>query len=147
MTTDQNMPKRLRIIRNNLGISQSELAKLVGVEPPVISHYETGQRTPSLQVFRKLCHHLNVTAEFLFADDPIPHGHACPFCGEYVQDVKEDERGQFFTECRSCLARGPLATDKTDAVLAGRSRGNANEITAPGFNKLDEQEQLSGTAG
>jgi predicted nucleotidyltransferase/DNA-binding XRE family transcriptional regulator len=44
----------LREARTRAGLTQSELAKAAGVAQSVISAYETGNRTPSLPMLRKL---------------------------------------------------------------------------------------------
>ena len=41
--------------RNRLGLSQSEAADRIGIQPAAVSHFETGIRRPSLNNFIKIC--------------------------------------------------------------------------------------------
>ncbi len=56
---------RLRSARLRREMSQAELAEKAGLVPSWISHFEAGRRLPSLEVFRKLCIALGVTADSL----------------------------------------------------------------------------------
>ena len=51
----------VRAVRKKLGVSQSQLAKLVGVAPNSVARWERGDRTP-IGLYRKL-------VEKLLADD------------------------------------------------------------------------------
>lgn len=53
-------PEKLRKTRELRKLSQSELAERCGLQPAVISHFETGKREPSLTSFTKLCEGLRV---------------------------------------------------------------------------------------
>ena len=57
--------KRVRELRNNLGISQEELADLAGLDRTYITSVECGKRNISIVNIEKLAKALNVTlAEF-----------------------------------------------------------------------------------
>lgn len=62
---------RLREIRESKGLSQGELAKMAGLKPASISHFETGQRSPSFANLRKLADALSTTIDFLMGRDEI----------------------------------------------------------------------------
>ena len=55
----------VRDLRNQKGLSQSQLAKQVGVTASTIALYETGDRLPSLQRLIDLSRALGVTTDFL----------------------------------------------------------------------------------
>lgn len=57
--------KRLAQVRDLVGLSQKELATLVGMEPSMISHFEGGKREPSLENFIRIAKALNVSADML----------------------------------------------------------------------------------
>lgn len=57
--------ENLKILREEKGISQTELAKRLGVNKSLISAYENQERLPSLNVLSKLAYHFNVSMEFL----------------------------------------------------------------------------------
>lgn len=56
---------RLRQLRKDRKLTQKELANLIGVKNSVISFYEVGERTPSLEVLIKLSKALHVSTDVL----------------------------------------------------------------------------------
>jgi transcriptional regulator with XRE-family HTH domain len=57
--------KRLKALRLEKGLSQSELGRLVSLKSQTISHYETGYRSPSVVTINHLCEIFNVTSDYL----------------------------------------------------------------------------------
>ena len=58
--------KKARLIA---GLSQSDLAKKVGVSTGAISQWETGQSQPKAKRLKKLAEELNTTVDKLLADE------------------------------------------------------------------------------
>jgi transcriptional regulator with XRE-family HTH domain len=56
---------RLKQTRESREWSQSDLAKKAGLQAAAISHFETGQRSPSFENLRKLSDALSVSIDFL----------------------------------------------------------------------------------
>jgi len=70
-----SLGERIHIARRRKGLSQQELAELVGVKPNTISRLEIGKvRRTDTDTLTKLCRALDVTPSFLLAlddaDDP-----------------------------------------------------------------------------
>ena len=61
-TDIMNFAKNLIKARNNLGISQVELAKRLCIGQSAIANYEAGIRNPSLKELEKIAKALNTTA-------------------------------------------------------------------------------------
>ena len=57
------MGQRLREARINAGLTQTELARIIGVKPAEISQYESDKRTPRWNVFIKMLDVLNISAD------------------------------------------------------------------------------------
>jgi transcriptional regulator with XRE-family HTH domain len=57
--------ERLKQARTNKGVSQSQLAKAIGVHVTNISRYERGENRPTSDVLTKLANELEVTSDFL----------------------------------------------------------------------------------
>ena len=57
--------ERIRILREEKGISQAELAKRLGVNRSIVSAYENQTRLPSIQMLSKLSYLFNVSMEYL----------------------------------------------------------------------------------
>ena len=55
--------KSLRELRNDLDVTQEEVADYVGVANATISQYESGARTPSLNTAKKIASYFNVPVE------------------------------------------------------------------------------------
>jgi transcriptional regulator with XRE-family HTH domain len=58
-------PDRLRAAREYRGLTQNDLAKLTGLNPAAVSHFETGGRKPSFDNLRLLADKLDVTTDYL----------------------------------------------------------------------------------
>lgn len=57
--------RRLQALREQRGLTQTQLGQRAGMAPAAISHFETAQRVPSLESFAKLVDALEVSADSL----------------------------------------------------------------------------------
>ena len=58
-------PSRLRAAREYRGLTQGDLAKLTGLKPTAVSHFETGGRKPSFDNLRLIADKLDVSTDYL----------------------------------------------------------------------------------
>lgn len=65
---------RIAQMREELSLSQTELANKSGLKPPTISQYESGSRSPSYEALIKLSNALNVTTDYLITGKEIMVG-------------------------------------------------------------------------
>lgn len=72
VTEDNNNDKQGRVsplkwLRNRVGLSQSDLAVVLGVSRTTITHWETGRKKPELEIWqtKALCKALQVTLDEL----------------------------------------------------------------------------------
>lgn len=56
---------RFKKERDQRGLTQKEMATLLGVQDAVISHYETGFRTPSVVALCRIADALNCSMDYL----------------------------------------------------------------------------------
>lgn len=56
---------RVRHGRYACGLTQTELAKLAGLQPSAIAHFEAGRRTPNIENLFKLSKALMVRSDYL----------------------------------------------------------------------------------
>lgn len=61
----------LRMLREQRGITQEDLAKYLNMTKHAISKYELGERTPDPEVVLKLANYFGVTTDFLLGNDII----------------------------------------------------------------------------
>ncbi len=59
------LPERLKELRMKHGFTQRHVAKRVNVAPSVVSGYETGEKTPSMEVLISLSYLYNCSTDFL----------------------------------------------------------------------------------
>lgn len=72
--------ERLRKLREIRGMSQSDLAKAIGCEPSAISHWETGEREPTLTNLLRLAEGLRLTPGNLLPRSIVEY-RVCEKCG------------------------------------------------------------------
>ena len=63
------LPERLRQLRTSTGLSQRAVATRLQVSPSIISSYETGERTPSLDNLLALSYLYHCSVDFLVGRD------------------------------------------------------------------------------
>lgn len=59
------MPQKIRELRIKYNYTQKQVGEKVGVSPSVISGYETGERTPSVEVLLALSYLFNCSTDYL----------------------------------------------------------------------------------
>lgn len=64
-----NIGKNIRILRERQGLSQSDLAKQLGVTDRAVSTWETEIRTPRMGVIEQLCSMFNISKDDLIDGD------------------------------------------------------------------------------
>lgn len=68
-------------------MSQSDLASKSGLQPSAISHFETGNRSPSFDNLKRLADALNVTTDYLLGRSEQP-GLAGPTAGKLFRHAE-----------------------------------------------------------
>lgn len=66
MPTKKDIGVRLKEAREKAGMSQAELAKLLGVSRQAVNNYETGDRKPADENKKKLADILDISIENCF---------------------------------------------------------------------------------
>lgn len=61
---------KLRILRNEKGISQSELMSRTGINKVIISYYENNHRKPRTEHLKMIALTFNVTTDYLLGLGP-----------------------------------------------------------------------------
>jgi len=63
-------PNNIKFFRTLAGITQKELACMLGIKQPTMSQYERGTRNPSLSDLKTMCEILKVSADELIGVRP-----------------------------------------------------------------------------
>lgn len=61
--------QRMKQIRKSRGLSQDELAKILGTSKQILSRYEREERSPKIDQVSKYAQKLNVSVDYLLGDD------------------------------------------------------------------------------
>lgn len=91
--------ERVSTLRNNKGLSQSELAGRLNIAKSTLAMYETDKREPSFEVVQRIADFFNVTTDYLITgetsikseDHSVPHEER-----EFLKWVKEQVSDSFF---------------------------------------------------
>ncbi|MCR4340008.1 MAG: helix-turn-helix domain-containing protein [Gemmatimonadaceae bacterium] len=67
----KDLADNLRSLRESRGLTQTELGARAGIAAASVSHFETGQRTPSLESLVKLAEALRVSTDALLGREPL----------------------------------------------------------------------------
>ena len=65
MITLQQIQERLAVSIKLSGMSQTEIAKKIGVTQPTVGQYLSGRALPALDTFARLCQVLDVSPEYI----------------------------------------------------------------------------------
>ena len=63
------LPERLRQLRTQNKLTQKDIAKLLRLSPSIVSGYETGERTPSVEVLLQLSGIYKTSTDYLLGRD------------------------------------------------------------------------------
>ena len=92
------LAERLKATREQLGMTQSEVAKVSGVSKGYLSSLESGKQVdPSYRKLRDLAEALSTTPEYLFGDSdehPDRTCATCTFFREFIVDSKGSGEGR-----------------------------------------------------
>jgi len=68
----KGLPEKLRQLRTNANLSQRDVAKKLRISPSIVSSYETGERTPSLENLLSLSYLYKCSTDYLLGKDSGP---------------------------------------------------------------------------
>jgi transcriptional regulator with XRE-family HTH domain len=107
--------KRLREARDSKGLSQQDLAKLIGSVHTVIGRYERDEMKPSIDVVKKLADELGTTVGYLIGEAKEAQFLKDPTMLKRFQEI--DELAEKDKECVFSLLDAYLAKSKLQAFL------------------------------
>lgn len=98
--------KNLKEIRKSRGLTQKQLANLVGVSETNISRYESGDRDPPLDTLVRIAAVLNATTDSLLGIEKAPapeRNESEDAAMNMVRNLTAEEREKFFSLLQSLL--------------------------------------------
>ncbi|MDR2156228.1 MAG: helix-turn-helix domain-containing protein [Clostridiales Family XIII bacterium] len=108
--------KRLKTLRNKLGYSQSELAKMIGVTQASINRYENDQVTPPPETFLWYADYFGVSLDYIYGRIDDPQGASEKHTANALKDqFSDDEKLRKFVEF--CFEPGTSGNDRLKEVI------------------------------
>lgn len=108
--------EKIKQLRTDRDMTQKDLASQLGLTPKMVSFYELGQRTPPVDIVKKICAVYNVSSDFLLG---IPDAPATP--SPAPLDLTDAERAHL-ERYRQLTSENRKAIDlMTENSLAGQS--------------------------
>lgn len=87
-TSENNIGRNLRLFRDHLGLSQTELAQQLNITREELSYYESGARNVPVLTLKKLADFFGVSTSDLINEEPILLNFSLEFRASVVS--KED---------------------------------------------------------
>lgn len=66
--------KRLRALRESIGVSQAKMAEMIGAQQSSVARYETDQTEPSAEILLKYADYFEVSMDYIYARTDNPQG-------------------------------------------------------------------------
>ena len=80
---------RLKRLRQELGLTQEELAKKLNITRKSISAYETGRATPTPEMLKVIAEFFNVTTDYLLGISKINmDAYVAPYENDLIEKLK-----------------------------------------------------------
>ena len=97
----QEVAQRLKSLRESVGLSQAQLAALMGATQASVNRYENGQSSPPLKILRWYADFFDVSLDYIFARTEQPEGKLYEHKPKVVEAITQDnkELRQFVDMC------------------------------------------------
>ena len=97
----EQIGKRLRSLREGIRLTQVQMAQILGVQQSRINRFETGQSTPSPEVFLKYADYFDVSMDYLYCRTDEPRGKLYDSQPERLKgkNIQNQELREFIEMC------------------------------------------------
>lgn len=66
-----DLGNKIKEVRAEKGLKREDLAKMIGTSAAIIGRYERNERTPSIEVAKKIAQALDVSLDYLTGDSSV----------------------------------------------------------------------------
>ena len=84
--------KRLKELRESIGMSQAKLAEAIGSTQSSVNRYENGQSGVPIPLLRRYADYFDVSLDYIFARTDQPQGTTYEFKPKYTPEKEEMRR-------------------------------------------------------
>ena len=97
----QEVAQRLKSLRESVGVSQANLAALMGATQASVNRYENGQSSPPLKILLWYADFFDVSLDYIFARTEQPEGKLYEHKPKVVEAITQEnkELRQFVDMC------------------------------------------------
>ena len=88
----KDVGKRLKGLREGIGLSQAKFAEIIGSTQSSINRYENGQSEIQVALLRRYADFFGVSLDYIFARTDNPQGINYSFKPKYTPEKKEMQR-------------------------------------------------------
>ena len=88
----KDVGKRLKGLREGIGLSQAKFAEIIGSTQSSINRYENGQSEIPVALLRRYADSFDVSLDYIFARTDNPQGINYSFKPKYTPEKKEMQR-------------------------------------------------------
>ena len=81
--------KRLKALRESVGLSQNKLAQISGMKQSSINRYENGSATPSPENMVKLADYYDVSLDYIYGRTDNPQGRLYNYRPKYNPEMEK----------------------------------------------------------
>lgn len=115
----------LRMLRTENNLTQSQLAKVLGVSESTVGMYERGQREPAFEMLEAIADYFNVDMDFLTGRSEIRRETSYGFPSDFIQlfGKQSDLDAEFIRLWRSLT---PEQAERELAYLRSLANGKGN---------------------
>lgn len=138
--------ERLKKLRVGAGLTQSQLARQLGISASAVGMYEQNRREPSHELLRRLCELFDVSADWLLAggEETLSCGKQLP-ANRDLDGVLEGLKRQLQKQ-EGLMFNGKILDDYDIEVIFDAMRLGAQIAASKNMGKKHEEE-TSGTCG
>ena len=93
--------KRLKALRESIGISQVKMAEAIGSTQSSVNRYENGQSSPSVELLRRYADYFDVSMDYLYCRTDEPRGKLYDYQPERLKgkNIQNQELRDFIEMC------------------------------------------------
>ena len=126
---------RLRILRQQYGLTQSELAKQLGVSTSTIGMYEQGRREPDKDALLAIANFFNVTTDYLLGNDTPASNPQTTTPARDLLDMLFADEPEFLAKVKNIEMSGKINKPGVLAQLTDRQKERIKDIIKLTYNE------------
>jgi len=91
-----DLGKRIYDLRKEQGLTREKLGKIIGTSGAIIGRYERNERTPSVEIARKMAQALNVSLDYLVGNTEVLLDTSIIKKIQEIQKLPKEDKGHLF---------------------------------------------------